>query len=72
MWLIGPSTPSVANTAVSASKIGMPTAASAPNARMRIAIVIGIDSFSAFAKSSLKALSIALVALAPPNSPTRS
>jgi hypothetical protein len=50
----------------------MPTAASAPNAKIRIAIVIGIESFSALPKSSLKALSIALLALAPPNSPTRS
>jgi hypothetical protein len=33
--------------------------------------VIGTDSFSAFWKSSLKALSIALLALAPPNWPTR-
>ena len=50
----------------------MPTAASVPKARIRIAMVIGIDSVSAFLKSSLKALSIALLALASPNWPTRS
>ena len=62
----------MAKTAVSASSSGMPTAASVPNARIRIAIVIGSESFSALPKSSLNALSIALLALAPPNSPTRS
>ena len=70
-WLGSATSPSVANTAESASSSGMPAAASAPNARIRIEIVIGSDSFSAFLKSSSNALSSALLALAPPNSPMR-
>ena len=57
-------------TADSASSRGTPAATIAPKARTRISIVIGSDSVSAFLKSSLKAWSSALLALASPNWPT--
>ena len=54
-------------TADSASSRGTPAATIAPKARTRISIVIGSDSVSAFLKSSLKAWSDGLLALASPN-----
>jgi hypothetical protein len=69
-WLGIATRPSVAMTAVNPSSSGMPAATSAPNASTRMTSVIGSDSVSAFLKSSLKDLSIALLALASPNWPT--
>ena len=49
-----------------ASSTGIPAATSAPNAKIRMISVSGTDSVRAFAKSSLKLLFSALVALASP------
>ena len=54
IWLSGPSSPSVASTAVSASSRGMPAATNVPKAITRMISVIGNEVISAFWKSSSK------------------
>jgi hypothetical protein len=70
-WLIGPSRPSVAPTAVMPSSSGRPAATSAPKATSRISPVSGSDSVSAFLKSSPSDSSNALSAEAEPICSTR-
>ena len=59
-WLGRASRPIVANTAVSASRSGMPAATTAPNTSTRIKSVSGIDRSPALASCELKSLSSAL------------
>ncbi len=70
IWLGSATRPSVAITAVNPSSSGTPAATRAPKASTRMISVIGSESVSAFLKSSSKAFDSALLALAPPNSPT--
>ena len=67
MWLIGPSRPIAAATAVIARTSGTKAASSAPKARIRITSVIGSEVNSALRKSSSKAFESALSALPSPN-----
>jgi len=69
IWLIGPSSPIVAITAVIASSSGTPAATRAPKAINRMISVIGSDVTSAFPKSSLILSSSSLLMLASPISP---
>ena len=68
-WLIGPISPIVASTAVSASSSGTPAATSAPKASSRISRVIGREVNSACLKSSLIDSLSCLLTLASPVSP---
>lgn len=52
-WLIGPSSPNAATTAVAARRTGTAEATSAPNAISNTARVTGTDSASARARSLL-------------------
>ncbi len=70
-WLGIATRPSVAMTAVSPSNSGTPAATSAPKARIRMISVIGSERNSAFLKSSENDFESALLALAPPNWPTK-
>ena len=70
-WLGMATRPSVAMTAVRPSSSGTPAATSAPKARMRMISVIGSERNSAFLKSSENDFESALLALAPPNCPTK-
>ena len=72
IWLTGPSSPSVAATLVSASRIGMPAATSAPNANTRMSSVSGSVRSVDLPISSLLLSTIALVRLSSPISSTRS
>jgi hypothetical protein len=70
-WLGSATRPSVAATAERPSSSGMPAATSAPKATTRMARVIGMESVSAFLKSSSKDCESALLELASPNCPTK-
>ena len=67
IWLIGPTRPSVAITAVRPRISGTPAATSAPKATIRMISVIGRESVSARLKSSSSEALSALPALASPN-----
>ena len=72
IWLGSATSPMAIATEVRPSSSGMPAATRAPNAITRMISVIGTEVTSALAKSSENALPSALLALAPPNSSTRS
>ena len=72
IWLIGPSSPSVMATLVSASRIGIPAATSAPKANTRMSSVSGIDRSADLPISWLLLSFAALLMLVSPDSSTRS
>jgi hypothetical protein len=69
-WLVNPTSPSVASTAVSASRTGMPAATRAPKATIRIASVSGIERNPARCRSFVKLSLNSFSELASPNCST--
>ena len=64
-WLMSATMPSVARTAVRASRSGMPAATSAPKATTRMISVSGTENSPAFFRSSKKPASTAFPVLVP-------